>query len=839
MEEQKLRQRLEEHQHSLQVLEQEISLLMKQDALRENQALQKQVQQLEQTGRAAQQRMRELEQENLRLKRALSDQLFSERTGLVNRAKEKTETFFRESNTQHLNRLRQLELSVQQRILSTQRALEASQSPRRQALLNDLGAFELRVRQELREARQPYEGAPSAFSAQEQQQLEALKQEPLTEEQVAEISRKNNVELFIGQNLINKAGVLLLIIGIITASRYTLLQLPNLFKGIAIFLLGGLMLAGGELLNRRRANAFSLGITAGGVAVLYVGVAVSYFVLGILGVYPAIGVCVLVTAVSFLLSQRYDSQTIATFAMVGGYLPLLALGNSMTMIYGAMAYFVALNLLALLLGSQKRWRISGFVGFALNLLGSIYLSREALAQLGGRPFGPGHGLLLGYIFFTFLIYTAVPVLGAYRRRENFALADVALLALNTIFSSAILYWAFYGLGLEGLAGLLALIFAASYLLLGRFIEKNFQQEQKASLLFYLTGFAFVVLVIPFQFGRAWLSLGWLAEGVVVLVYGILRKQKLYRQVGAVICGLCLLAFARLDLPFWRDGMFLWKYSAITLGSLFVAAAFLRVEEKNGLVTGVKLGTAINFWFYLLYLSQHLVNMAQPGQSLWLLADRLQACLWVGLTVLLAYGLSHHKKLVEQALDIFSLVLYGIACFGTVLALAWPGRLLLFGPITGGQMVLATGALVLVSLLAVFALRQLLLQLVLGRHASPALYPLLLSGFGLLVLTQALVVQYGLLFTSVLISLVYMGTAVAWVVLGFARRSASLRRFGLGLSVAAVVKLFLLDLYSLTTGYRIVSYFALGIALILISFLYQYFVKRLDAKGVEHSEAPKE
>ena len=63
--------------------------------------------------------------------------------------------------------------------------------------------------------------------------------------------------------------------------------------------------------------------------------------------------------------------------------------------------------------------------------------------------------------------------------------------------------------------------------------------------------------------------------------------------------------------------------------------------------------------------------------------------------------------------------------------------------------------------------------------------------------------------------------------GFARRYVFIRRFGLGMAALSVVKLFLVDLASLTEGYRILSYFALGVTLIAISFVYQFFSKRLE------------
>jgi uncharacterized membrane protein len=78
-----------------------------------------------------------------------------------------------------------------------------------------------------------------------------------------------------------------------------------------------------------------------------------------------------------------------------------------------------------------------------------------------------------------------------------------------------------------------------------------------------------------------------------------------------------------------------------------------------------------------------------------------------------------------------------------------------------------------------------------------------------------------------ISIVYVLTALGWIIFGFARKYSFIRKFGLGLSILTVIKLFLIDLASLTQGYQILSYFTLGVTLLAISFVYQYFNKRLS------------
>lgn len=94
----------------------------------------------------------------------------------------------------------------------------------------------------------------------------------------------------------------------------------------------------------------------------------------------------------------------------------------------------------------------------------------------------------------------------------------------------------------------------------------------------------------------------------------------------------------------------------------------------------------------------------------------------------------------------------------------------------------------------------------------------------------LITQYDLGFNNALISIIYLITALVWITFGFIRRYGFIRRFGLGLSMLSVAKLFIIDLAFLSQGYRIASYFIFGVTLIAISFIYQYFSKRIDNIG---------
>jgi hypothetical protein len=148
----------------------------------------------------------------------------------------------------------------------------------------------------------------------------------------------------------------------------------------------------------------------------------------------------------------------------------------------------------------------------------------------------------------------------------------------------------------------------------------------------------------------------------------------------------------------------------------------------------------------------------------------------------------------------------------------------------GITVMGTVILTVLGLLSVFAVRDLMKTIVAERKLGVEWYPLIISGYFIMILTQNLITQFNLSFSSAAISILYVLTALAWTIFGFMHRYSFIRRFGLGLAILAVIKLFLIDLSSLTQGYRIVSYFALGITLIAISFVYQYFSRRMELKG---------
>jgi len=140
---------------------------------------------------------------------------------------------------------------------------------------------------------------------------------------------------------------------------------------------------------------------------------------------------------------------------------------------------------------------------------------------------------------------------------------------------------------------------------------------------------------------------------------------------------------------------------------------------------------------------------------------------------------------------------------------------------------ATAVIVIVSGLAVYCLYDLLKRFTIQGSLRLDYMYIVIASYILAIITKILLLQYGLDFASLWISMVYIFAALYWVVFGFYKRIVLMRRHGLALALITVGKVFLVDLTGLSQGQRIISLFMMGAVLVGISFVYQFFNKRLE------------
>lgn len=785
-------------------------------------------------------KLERLQEENVRLRTALTEQVIDEKRNLVKLSRRKLETYFTAAQAGAMNRLTSFEQQARSAIdgLANQAANELGEMQQDFTAKLEALSRELAGRIQAMHRQQAEEGGRLAGRL--ATGWDAMAAEGVDEAVLEKRMKQNRIEMKIGLNWVNRLGILLILLGVGAVFRYSYTAWFNDYmKGAAFLLLGLLMLAAGEWFSRRRQRVFALGLIGGGVAVLYGDIFYSTFLLKIIGQWTGLLLSVLVTAATAALALRYRSRTVCLFGLIGGYLPLYsflyAFGLAGAAVYAAMGYLFVLNAFILLLSFRQRWPIVHFVGFFLNMFSSGVLAFLAESVPAGMV----------HIFVTFALYVAVVLGYPLLHRVKVGIRDLVLLGLNTMAGTAMLYALLEKADWGDYAGLASLLFGLAFLLLGRLVGATLPGERQTKVLFDATALSFAIVFIPFQFGARWLSLGWLIEGIVLLFAGVRFRFKWLERAGWALVLLCLLVFV------WWDGLLAWllygepslfnlKYSFISLGMVLVALVCAQRLYAGGWPAGRPRGEAVfqrvfghaalvNLWFYLLY-------EVAVGFGHWRDAGFPHPGFYRGLssvlvTLALAYGIGRIRMLRDRFSHVFSIVLSGIGCFiGLAITLSMPVLRERMADNTAADFV----ALVILAgfnVLVYFVGRDLLLTLVRRQYRNLEIYPLLAGVYLIAVMTGFLIVQFRLGAANLVLSLLELLLSIAFVVYGFRRRFVYIRRLGLGLSLLATAKLFLYDLAFLAPSGKIAAYFCFGLVLLGISLLYQ----RLSVRMGEQAE----
>jgi uncharacterized membrane protein len=812
------------------------------DLIQENQTLRRDYEDYKSRVNELKQKQSEIEAENSRLRLAINEQILDEKLNILKISQEKLNTYFNSSTEPHYNKLHAFERESKQEV---NRLVERANKNLQKEKL-DIAA---KLEQISTELNMKVKAHLALLNSQEQDLLQGINQEydqlakeGITEEVIQRRAKQNQLEMKIGLNWINKLGILLILFGVGAAFKHSYSHwLNDYFKGAMFFLLGALMLAGGEYLYRKHKQTFALGLLGGGIAVLYGSIFFSYFLLGIMEMPMALLLSVLVTLLAIALSLRYNSRTVCSFGLIGGYFPLysyiIAFDLQGNAVYAAMGYLVLLTLSILFVSFRKQWNIVHYISFVLNIPSMILLVVLSNNQT----------IDMGYVSLTFLIYLGITLGYSFLYKISLKMLDIILLAINTLVSCSVLYYLFDAQGLNDYRGLLALIFCGIYIGLGRFIEKVMKQEKQTLLLFYGTSLTFAILMIPFQFGIQWLSLGWLIEAMILMLYGHSMKIKAVEKSGWMIFVLCLAAFyceifGALTGEWSTTLYFNFKYLTIMLGMLLVTFYYLWDEKKqrisspvffryfSEMITYFKYFTLANLWIYLIYESKHLYHQMVPVE--FSQYNFYEMMLLAFMTIGLAYTMTKVTILYDRIVKYYCLFLYAVgSIIGLVVTVSIP---LLDSDMANNTYVeyLSLGLLIGFNILVFFSGRDVLIAYIRQQFRNIELYPLIAAVYLLGISAAFLYEQFQFGDIGLIASIVYLGLAIGYILYGFRNKFVYIRRLGLALTLLSTGKLFLIDLAFLADGSKIFAYFCFGIALLGISFIYQRVSYKLEVLSLD-------
>ncbi|MCP9769315.1 DUF2339 domain-containing protein, partial [Lacihabitans sp. LS3-19] len=299
-----------------------------------------------------------------------------------------------------------------------------------------------------------------------------VEKESITEKLIPSV--KNNLEKFIGENLINKIGILFTVIGVSIGAKYSIDH--DLISPTTRIILGyimGLGLLGFGIKLKAKYENFSAVLVSGSIAILYLMTFAAYSFYGLFPQTIAFLLMVVFTIFGIIASLNYNRQIIALIGLVGAYTVPFLLSNGSGRVDILFSYICLINLGILFLAFKKSWKILFYSAFTFTWLIFIFWFNSDYKE-------DNHFYLaLGFSFIFYAIFYVAFLANKLLLKERFEILDVALILINSFI--------YYGLGYgilstsksgEEYLGIFTALNALAHFIVSKIIEKQKESEFK-------------------------------------------------------------------------------------------------------------------------------------------------------------------------------------------------------------------------------------------------------------------------------------------------------------------------------------------------------------------------
>jgi len=659
------------------------------------------------------------------------------------------------------------------------------------------------------------------------------------------LERNPDLEKFIGENLINKIGIAILVLGLGLLLQYAIGK--GLISETAQTLIG--VASGGLLLffaHRLRENfrAFSSVLVGGGLAVLYFSIAFAFQKFHIIGQTAAFATMVGISALGVLLTLVYDRRELAVIALLGGFATPFMVSTGEGNYKVLFTYLLILNAGMLALANFKKWSILNILAFALTWLLFGYWALFSFGGLEPEPVWPAMAFATAF----YAVFFAMILLYDLRHRTTFTPLDYSLFLLNTA-----LYFGFSMRFLGELdtrvGGLLCVLLAAVNVV---FALRFFRDELvPRNLVYLLIGIVltFISLAAPVQLDGNYITLFWAAEGVLLVWFAQRSGIKLVERASMAVTALMVVSLV-MDLGQYSAPRHLALLPLVNRLFITGAAGILSLALQYRLWAGwsreheplpgmnvpmlrglyAMAATVLGFIVGLLELNYQLDRILPDGS----VAMAGMAFILLYLLLVDRYG--------RNAAQAVRMAVGGLFALAFLLFITWhydAGMRQLRQVLTGGDdtghMVMHYTALALLVALIIRVMRW-SRELLTVRSANWNIYAWVICTLLVIIASQEL--------DHILLALqpasedpytihraLYKARTAGYPILwgvgsflfmtyGMKARLRMVRIIALTLFGITLVKLFLFDIKGASEGARVAAFISLGVILLVVSFLYQ-------------------
>lgn len=337
---------------------------------------------------------------------------------------------------------------------------------------------------------------------------------------------KTDLEKFIGENLINKIGIAITVVGVAIGAKYAIdHELISPLTRIILGYLVGMGLLGFAIKLKKEYENFSAVLLSGAMAIMYFITYSAYSFYDLIPQILAFVLMVIFTAFTVVAAIIYNRQVIAHIGLVGAYAVPFLLSDDSGKVEILFSYMAMINIGILAIAFKKYWKPIYYSSFGLTWL--IYLLWHAKEYQTNEHFGLALTFLSIFFVTFYLTFLAYKLL----QKEKFDIDDIILLLANSFI--------FYGLGYvilnshdtgEQLLGLLTLCNAVVHFVVSAVIYRRKLADRN---LFYLVSglvLVFITIAIPVQLDGRWVTLLWAGEAALLFWIGRTKNVPVYEKL---------------------------------------------------------------------------------------------------------------------------------------------------------------------------------------------------------------------------------------------------------------------------------------------------------------------
>ncbi|MET0752456.1 MAG: DUF2339 domain-containing protein [Pyrinomonadaceae bacterium] len=334
---------------------------------------------------------------------------------------------------------------------------------------------------------------------------------------------KANLEKFIGENLLSKIGIVILVVGVAIGAKYAIDR--NLISPLMRIILGyafGFGLLGFAIKLKPKYLNFSAVLLSGAMAIMYFITYFAYSLYGLFSQASAFALMLIFTIFTVAAAINYNRQVIAHIGLVGAYaVPFLLSDNSGNYAF-LFAYMAIINCGILAISLKKYWKPLFYTSFIFTW--ATYYGWYMMKYQAAEHFNPALIFLSVFFLIFYLTFIAYKLIS----RENVAIENIVLTLANSFI--------FYALGYsildrsEGFAnylGLFTVVNAAIHFVFAFSVSRLKLIPKDLIYLLSALVLTFATIAVPVQLDGNFVTLVWTVEAAILFWIGRTKQIRLY------------------------------------------------------------------------------------------------------------------------------------------------------------------------------------------------------------------------------------------------------------------------------------------------------------------------